>query len=145
MPCSDCQKLCTSQHHTAQKKTKENQFLGIKAMSNEYKHYPKTTIPNPEYSYLQNLSEVQYGFIPDIIKTLQAYNLTNSIYISMWPINGFFPGNHSLKRITKKTVTSLHKDHRQLRMNTPYFAEYSTILGYNLQIHLQNIHIQVCI
>jgi hypothetical protein len=119
-----CESLFDVLPITAEVDTRKLLFLG-RLCRMDQNTLPKKIFLTRLFSYLQHLSEVQYGFIPDVMDLLESYNLAN--HISTWLENGFFPDKLSWKRIIRKTVNAYHKDQRLLRMNSPDFLLYKSI------------------
>ena len=67
------------------------------------------------FSFLDELSNKQTGFIPDVISILQLYDLTP--HLQSWLNDGYFPNKYAWKRIVRNAVNRSHELYRQNRMN----------------------------
>lgn len=66
------------------------------------------------FSYLENISNKQRGFIPDVINILSTYSLTE--YLQTWLHDCSFPPKQTWKKIVRSAVSKLHQTNRNIRM-----------------------------
>lgn len=86
----------------------------------------KKDISKRVFSYLHDLSVNQFGFIPDIIKILQSYNLT--VYLWDFLKDETVSEKPCWKKIVRNNVTTSHLSQRKARMSHyPDFLVFTEI------------------
>ena len=82
------------------------------------------------FSHLEKLSNVQYGFIPDIFRLLAKYEFLT--FLSGWLENGHFPEKYVWKKIVRVSVSSAHNTSRLDRMlSDPDLRDFQRIFEYS--------------
>ena len=89
-------------------------FLGRLCRLN-YRMLPKRVFMTRLFSFLENLSEKQIGFIPDIISLLQEFDLFE--VFNEWIVYGSFPSKLHWKCIVRNAVNDSFKQSRITRMS----------------------------
>ncbi|KAK3105405.1 hypothetical protein FSP39_024486 [Pinctada imbricata] len=104
-------------------------FLGRLCRLN-YRMLPKQVFMTRLFSYLEDLSGKQIGFIPDILSLLQEFDLFD--VFNEWIIHGSFPSKLIWKRIVRNAVNDLFTQSRITRMSHDTdFSRFRTIFPDN--------------
>ena len=82
----------------------------------KYNTLPKEIFLTRLFSYAENLTRTQYGFIPDIVRILHKYDL--SPYLQTWLHDGTFPEKLIWKRTVRNVVSTVQTQLRTDRTIT---------------------------
>ena len=99
-------------------------FFGRLCLLN-YQTLPHRIFLTRLFSFLADLSKRQMGFIPDILKLLEKYNLTQ--FLQQWLDYGTFPNKQTWKTIVTQAVYQHHETLRTSRICGPDFSRFSAI------------------